>query len=61
MDSMDPSTDKAAVRIAKDLARNHSDVYTFVNQDICLGLFGSMGKVEAAAMWRDTRLLDSQV
>ena len=57
---MDPSTDKAAVRISKHLARNHSNVYTAVGQELGLGLFGLMGKVEAVAMWRDARLLYSQ-
>jgi hypothetical protein len=60
MDAMDPSTDKTAVRISKYLARNHFDVFTAVGQEFGLGLFGLMGKVEAAAMWRDARLLDSQ-
>jgi len=58
---MDPehSVDGAG-RLARYLARKHSNLYTTVGQECGFGLVGIMGEVEAAAMWRDARLMDSQ-
>ena len=58
---MDPehSVDGAR-RLARYLARKHSNVYTTVGEECGFGLVGIMGEVEAAAMWRDARLMDSQ-
>ena len=49
-----------ARRVTMYLARNYTDVYTAVGHEFNLGLVGIMGPVEAAAMWRDARLLDLQ-
>ena len=42
------------------LAKKHTETYIEIGHEQGLGLKGIMNEVEAAAMWRDARLLDYQ-
>ena len=56
---MSQSVDGEAL-LCRYLAKNYTDAYVAIGQELGLGLDGVMTEIEAAAMWRDARLLDDQ-
>ena len=47
-------------RLLEYLAKKHTETYIQIGHEQGFGLKGIMSEVEAAAMWRDARLLDYQ-